>query len=912
MAWKDIVVSIKLMLDPAARMAFEEETAWAIKEGTNPKAAVENLGVLEGAVQGLRRSVNQLRQVFLVTLGGRIIADFIKGSIDAFLEFDKSLNAAVAVMENVSDVMRNRLASASIELSKELNISAVDLNKAYYELASAGLTAEQTLKAIPIAAAFAKAGLTDVAESSRQLLQAMTSLGYANKDPDINMAGMARVADVLSVASKNSLAHMDELVIAINNKAGPAFRQYGKSVEEAVAGIEALAESGIVGTRAGERLTIFMRSMTNAALQHKKAFHEAGIEVFDHTGKVRDLADIVDSLTNRLGQLTPKSQTAELLLLGISQRAIDSAKSFLGMGDAIRKYEDQNEHAQGATEKLANNQLKSLAERLGVVQKRLEAARIELGESFTPALEDLGDVLGDEDNPHGVIGKLRSFGDWIRANHELVSNFAVGGLQLLIAGMTLVADIFNYTADVIVLFTSESLSLLTAGFEGSIFALRLFLQGMEFLGKITGSPGLEGYFQEWTEKIDKFGTGVDKFRTRLHEAADLAREDIKAGTVATPSIYRSPIHVVDTAFKNAAGNSVQTTTGGGTDNSVDVKEKGGKDKLPGLLDRLNSMVASTTDDASDDLLAKIKKLEEGFHTVFGDHIPKAIQATLDKLKSLATDNETVHKFSEQIKDLKTSERPEDRNQDIQSWITLIAAMEAALPNLDKESKAYRQLAIDIGDAEKELAKLNHTQNNKDFEDLQKQQKMHNDYVKSLASTWDTYLNRIAGTWQRVFSQMGHQAITLKNIMKEIAISIASSLIGGLGEFAMKKAAQNSLNAAEQYVEGIAALSNPLTVGEAPAHFHAAEQYAAMSLAWAAASGAIGGISSAVASSGGGGAGASHTGGTNVDNSNPQNIVNIYIDGVDPKNPRHQQLIGDTAREYMERAGTQVFTNPGRR
>ena len=55
--------------------------------------------------------------------------------------------------------------------------------------------------------------------------------------------------------------------------------------------------------------------------------------------------------------------------------------------------------------------------------------------------------------------------------------------------------------------------------------------------------------------------------------------------------------------------------------------------------------------------------------------------------------------------------------------------------------------------------------------------------------------------------------------------------------------------------------------------------------------------------------ASELGGSRVDDArNNGAVINIYIDGIDPNNPRHQKLVGDTVAEYSERTGGQVTVN----
>jgi len=138
---------------------------------------------------------------------------------------------------------------------------------------------------------------------------------------------------------------------------------------------------------------------------------------------------------------------------------------------------------------------------------------------------------------------------------------------------------------------------------------------------------------------------------------------------------------------------------------------------------------------------------------------------------------------------------------------------------------------------------------------------------------------------------GIQSLTegLKENVAGIGAAIVESLIEG--------------RAQEQMAAGTAALAsgtwppNPAAIKAATLHFAAAAAYRA--------------IPGAIRSAGRGGAGA----GTSI--ANPGSTVrptagstigpdiNIYIDGVDPRNPRHQALISRTANEYRERTGGRI-------
>jgi hypothetical protein len=303
-------------------------------------------------------------------------------------------------------------------------------------------------------------------------------------------------------------------------------------------------------------------------------------------------------------------------------------------------------------------------------------------------------------------------------------------------------------------------------------------------------------------------------------------------------------------------------------------------------------------------------LREGFHKVFGKDLPADIQRILQLIETLGTQSDYVKVFAENMKMLKANERDDTVGEDIQSWVNLIDTMEQALPTMDKQTKAYETLKEQIAAARKELDRLMDVQRKKEDDGAKSEMDNYKAWLQSMKQYTNLAATGMAKAWENTFLAMQHGMRTTAAIWKMLGGGIISTLFGGLGQFAIGKAEENALLAAEMYVHAYAASVNPLTAALVPLYIQAGVRYTGMAAAWAAAAGA-GAFASSAISGGSAGSSARDVGGTNAQNAQPTNIVNVYVDGVDPKNPRHQQLVGDTTREYMERTGQQVFINPRR-
>jgi TP901 family phage tail tape measure protein len=317
---------------------------------------------------------------------GLAVAGLAAVSIKAFAEFDAAMVKSTAIMGNVSDVMKGEMSDAAREVAKTTTFSAAQAAESFFFLASAGLDAEQSIAAMPKVANFAQAGMFDMALATDLLTDAQSALGLSVDDTQQNMTNMARVSDTLVRANVLANASVQQFSEALTNKAGAALKALGKDVEEGVAVLAAFADQGIKGDEAGTQLGIVLRDLTTKALKNGDAFRAMGVGVFDSTGDMRNMADIIGDLEGALSGMSDQTQKATLLQMGFSDKSLASLQALLGTSDAIREYEAELRNAAGTTDEVAQNQLTSFSAQLDLMKSKFADIGIEIGSKLAPAL----------------------------------------------------------------------------------------------------------------------------------------------------------------------------------------------------------------------------------------------------------------------------------------------------------------------------------------------------------------------------------------------------------------------------------------------------------------------------------------------------------------------------------------------
>lgn len=315
-------------------------------------------------------------------------------AVKAFASFDQAMTESTSIMSVTEDQTR-RMRKAALELSAggELQQGPTDLAKSYFFLASAGKDAEQSMALLPKVSKFATAGAFDMALATDLLTDAQSALGMTSKDLATDTANLARVGDVLVKANTLANASVQQFSEAITNTAGASLKSYNKTVEEGVAVLAAYADQGIKGNVAGTNLSRVLLLLSKAARDSAKEHAKLGFSVFDSTGKMRNMADIIANIEQVTAGMSDELKSATLEQLGFEARVQQAILPLLGTSDAIRRYENELQNAKGITEEVANKQMKSFSNQMGILKNQITVAAIEIGEVLAPMVQKLSGYL---------------------------------------------------------------------------------------------------------------------------------------------------------------------------------------------------------------------------------------------------------------------------------------------------------------------------------------------------------------------------------------------------------------------------------------------------------------------------------------------------------------------------------------
>jgi len=314
-------------------------------------------------------------------------------AIKSFASFDDAMTKSVAIMGDVSDRMRSKMEEVATKMSLRTTASATELAKAYFYLASAGLSAEQSLKALGAVERFATAGSFDLSAATEMAVGSQAALGLASKDAETNLKNLRRVTDNLVTANELSQATVSQFAESLANEAAAAMKVWNIELEEGVAILAAYAKQNIRGAEAGSAFGRMLRFMMMGARKNREEWERFGLALYDTQGNLRPLADVIKDMTSLLSGMSTEQKGVILDLLGFQARSQQVILPLLGMSDSIREWNERLVEAGGHTKELAEKNLKSFTAQMKIVWNNIVSVAKAMGERLAPDIQALGDAF---------------------------------------------------------------------------------------------------------------------------------------------------------------------------------------------------------------------------------------------------------------------------------------------------------------------------------------------------------------------------------------------------------------------------------------------------------------------------------------------------------------------------------------
>lgn len=341
-----------------------------------------------------------------IAAGSAAIVGFGASSVKVGMDFDKSMSQVAATLglsmeEMETQVGKTDTAYGEFEgtlrefaqfMGANTAFSATQAADALNYMALAGYNTQESMNMLPNVLNLAAAGAMDLATASDMVTDVQTAFG-------LKMEEMPQLVDEMAKAASTgntSVQQLGEAFLVVGGLAqelNGGFVTLADGTEAPVSGIQemeialtAMANAGIKGSEAGTHMRNMIMKLSSPTKEGVETMEALGVKVFDASGNMRSLADIMGDLNGALGNVTQEQKIQAISDL-FNARDLASAEALL---NAINQ--DWNEigesilDADDAAQKMANTQLDNLAGDVTIFKSALEGAQIAISDVLTPSL----------------------------------------------------------------------------------------------------------------------------------------------------------------------------------------------------------------------------------------------------------------------------------------------------------------------------------------------------------------------------------------------------------------------------------------------------------------------------------------------------------------------------------------------
>lgn len=307
------------------------------------------------------------------------------------------------------------------DLGASTAFSATDVGAGQTFLARAGFTPEAINASMQDVLNLALANGVDLARTA----DIASNISSAFKiDPEVG-GNITRVTDVLSGAAAR--ANVDLEMLGDTMKYMGSAEGLGLSLEQAATMAGLLGNIGVQGSQAGTTMRAMLNRLTAPAKSGQDSIAALSLQVSDASGNLRAMPDILQDVATATAKMGNIERAAHL-------KNIFGEEAGSGMAELIAK------QGTGALTKLLGELQNVAGENAKMAATRADNIDGDL-KGMRSAWEEVGIGITDvNEGPlrefvQSITGVIRSVGQWIKANPELVGQIVktAAGLGILIA-----------------------------------------------------------------------------------------------------------------------------------------------------------------------------------------------------------------------------------------------------------------------------------------------------------------------------------------------------------------------------------------------------------------------------------------------------------------------------------------------
>ena len=308
------------------------------------------------------------------------LAGLAAAGLKAAAGFEQSLNQ-MAVISGATGEQMDSLQEKALQLGAETSFSAGEAALGMLELSKAGLTADQTMAAIPGVLDLAAAGNLEVAKAAEIAANALNAF-------QLPASEATAVANLLAATANASSVEVGDLAYSFS-AASSVFAANNQSIDSLATSLAILGNNGIKGSDAGTSMKTMLTRLAAPTDNAASVMARLGLSVYDSTGAMRPFGDILADLSGITATLSDEQRNAAFNTI-FGADAIRAATILTSAGTDEWERMSEAVGQQGAASEVAQARMKGLGGAVDYIKGTIESVLIEVA---LPFLDFLGSSL---------------------------------------------------------------------------------------------------------------------------------------------------------------------------------------------------------------------------------------------------------------------------------------------------------------------------------------------------------------------------------------------------------------------------------------------------------------------------------------------------------------------------------------
>lgn len=251
--------------------------------------------------------------------------DKIGASITAAADFEKQISNVASVTRASSNDM-NLLRQAALQVGADTSLSASQAAEALYALGSAGLSAEDSAKALMGTAKLAEATQSNLAQATETVVSSIAQFKLQASDA-------TDIANVFTAGINVSQLTMERLAYSLKY-VGPVAGALGVSLQEVTGVLGALSNAGIYGETAGTALRSMMTDLITPTDKLVTSMANLKLITADGIDEKGQMTYSAEAVKKGMDQINPSIVGLSGALEALRSKNITAAQTMQLFGDA--------------------------------------------------------------------------------------------------------------------------------------------------------------------------------------------------------------------------------------------------------------------------------------------------------------------------------------------------------------------------------------------------------------------------------------------------------------------------------------------------------------------------------------------------------------------------------------------------